>query len=431
MSLRLFSVLHLINCATTGAYDGVIGPEDGCGTFPQEEYKDRLLRTQEAMRKNGLGALFITQEVHHTYLTGMMMEFWQSPTRPFFLVVPAEGQITAVVPNIIGINYARCIATVGKVRTWSSPNPEDDGISLLVEVMKDVLASQTGGPTAIGAELGPEAQLRMPTNDFMRLIPMMMPFGNFVDASQMMYKVRLLKSQAEIDIQTQLCHIQSDALKNIPSVVSVGMTEREACRLAAIELLKAGVDKVAYTSCRSGPAGYDDLVGAASSRKLREGDVLIIDTGSVKDGYMCDFNRNWYVGHEVPDWLAAVQEAVYQALEAGIKAAKVGANTADVFHAMSGLLPGPESAVGRAGHAVGLALTEWPSILPAKAGRNVTLEEGMVFSFEPSLGFGMAGQFLVHEEMVVVRPGGGLLISPRAERQMLLLTKGLDETVDV
>ena len=39
-------------------------------------------------------------EVHHMYFTGVQTEFWNSPTRPYYLVLPADGAITAVVPSI-------------------------------------------------------------------------------------------------------------------------------------------------------------------------------------------------------------------------------------------------------------------------------------------------------------------------------------------
>jgi len=153
--------------------------------------------------------------------------------------------------------------------------------------------------------------------------------------------------------------------------------------------------------------------------------VLIIDTGSMLEGYFCDFNRNWYVGWEAPSELNAVQNAVYSAMDAGIAAAVPGSTTADVFHAMDAKLPGPASTVGRAGHSVGAALTEWPSIMPGAAKNTETLKENMVFAFEPSLGFGGHGQFLVHEEVIVIRKGGAELLSQRGPRSMPLITNGL------
>jgi len=52
-----------------------------------------------------LGALFLTMEAHHMYFTGMNSEFWSSPSRPYYLVIPAEGKITAVVPTITQLLY--------------------------------------------------------------------------------------------------------------------------------------------------------------------------------------------------------------------------------------------------------------------------------------------------------------------------------------
>lgn len=394
--------------------------------FPAEEYAGRLQRAQGMMKTEGVDALFLTMEAHHFYFTGMQSEFWASPTRPYFLVLPAEGQITAIVPSISGILYEDCKHTVGQVLTWPAPRPEDDGVSTLVDVLQGIVPSKQGGHAIIGAELGAELSVRMPVADFLTIKQRIKSSAKIQDASRLLLKLRAMKSPAELAIHTQLCKFQSDALDRVPHILRAGMTEKEACRAARIELMKAGADKTPYMACRSGPGGYTDIVGSATDRKLREGDVLIIDAGSQLDGYMCDFNRNWYVGREVPPELMAVQEALYHALQAGIQAAQPGRNTVDVYQAMADKLPGADGdSVGRAGHSVGIALTEWPSIMPASAGQNVTLEDGMVFALEPALGFGDHGQFLVHEEVMVVRAGGAVLLSQRGPRSMPLISRGL------
>lgn len=156
--------------------------------------------------------------------------------------------------------------------------------------------------------------------------------------------------------------------------------------------------------------------------------MLVIDTGSMIGDYFCDFNRNFFVGEgPMPAELVDTQAVLYQAVEAGIKAAVPGSNTADLFHAMANQLPGPASSVGRFGHGVGLAITEWPSILPASSGVNVTLREGMVFSVEPSASFGSEGRCLVHEEVIVVRKDGGQLLSERAPREIPRISMNISD----
>lgn len=178
-------------------------------------------------------------------------------------------------------------------------------------------------------------------------------------------------------------------------------------------------------ACRSGPGGYDDIIGAPTNRKLQPGDMIVIDMGSTIDGYWCDFNRNFYVGTELPQEMVNLQASLYRAVEAGIAMSRPGKTTADVFNAMLEQLPdsGSCSSVGRFGHAVGLAITEWPSLLHGDANQTVTLEEGMIFALEPSAGLG-DGRLLVHEENVVVRKDGGELLSVRGPLELPLIHPG-------
>ncbi|MEL7140424.1 MAG: aminopeptidase P family N-terminal domain-containing protein, partial [Pseudomonadota bacterium] len=60
--------------------------------FPPEEYASRLARAQALMAEHGLGALLLTTEPEIRYFTGFLTRFWESPTRPWFLVVPAMGR---------------------------------------------------------------------------------------------------------------------------------------------------------------------------------------------------------------------------------------------------------------------------------------------------------------------------------------------------
>jgi Xaa-Pro aminopeptidase len=386
------------------------------GSFQADEYKGRLERVQAMMRREGFGALFLTMEAHHKYFGGIKTEFFESPTRPYYLVIPAQGLMTAVVPGLILPLY-EASPTVGRTLSWSAPQPEDDGISLLVGVLED-LRRNLPDKLVIGAELGPELDQRMPAADFGRLKKVLRARADFKDASMILKRLRVIKSAAEVALVKEACRVNSIGLNNIPNIVKVGMTEREISRLARIELLKNGADRVDYIACRSGAGGYTDIVGAASERRLQEGDVLIIDAGTVVDDYFCDFNRNWYVGISLPREIEETQEALYNVLEAGIRAALPGRGTEDIYNAMVAKMPSAPGNVGRMGHGVGQVITEWPSIM---AGVNVTLEEGMVFALEPGLAFGEGGRFLVHEDDVVIRKGGAELLSSRGPRKMPLI----------
>lgn len=392
--------------------------------FSDAEYERRLSQTQSAMQQEGLGALFLTMEVHHSYFGGVASEFWASPTRPFFLVLPSKGNITAVVPSIGENLYSMSATTIQNIETWSAPNPTDDGVSKLAAVLKKTL--DAAGVEKVGAELGFEMQMRMPVQDFLRLQQELSERASIVDATPLLKKLRSVKSEEEIALQRIVCQAQSRATDRLSHVIKPGMTEKEWCRAARIELMRAGVDRVQYMACRSGAGGYDDIIGASTNRKLQPGDMIVIDMGSTIDGYWCDFNRNYYVGTELPQEIVDLHASLYHAVEAGIAEAQPGKTTADVFNAMLKQLPdtiGSASSVGRFGHGVGLAITEFPSLLPLEANQTVILEEGMILALEPSAGFS-EGRMLVHEENVVVRKGGGELLSVRGPLELPLIDPG-------
>lgn len=146
------------------------------------------------------------------------------------------------------------------------------------------------------------------------------------------------------------------------------------------------------------------MISPPDERALRAGDVLMPDTGTLFDGYFCDFYRNFAIGH-ADDASRRAYDTLWRATEAGYAAARPGASSADLFRAMRAIIvaDGYEAGnVGRFGHALGMQLTEWPS---NTASDETVLEAGMVMTLEPGAAIG-AGRTMVHEENLVVRAGG-------------------------
>ncbi|HEX9584915.1 MAG TPA: aminopeptidase P family N-terminal domain-containing protein, partial [Gammaproteobacteria bacterium] len=63
-----------------------MAPERG---FSREEFEQRTQRAQREMRAQRFDALLLTTEADVRYFTGFHTQFWESPTRPWFTVVPA------------------------------------------------------------------------------------------------------------------------------------------------------------------------------------------------------------------------------------------------------------------------------------------------------------------------------------------------------
>ena len=377
-------------------------PERG---FPPAEFAARTDRAQALMAREGLAGLLLTTEADLRYFSGFHTLFWQSPTRPWFLFVPAAGKPVAIIPEIGADLMHR--TWLDDIRTWSAPAPDDDGISLLTEL----LAPLAGKAARIGVMMGHETHLRMPLADWERLIAGL-PGLRIADATGLVQGLRMVKSPAEIDKIAHICAIGSASFARVPDLVAEGMPLEEVFRAFRREALAQGADDAPYLVGGADRGGYRDVISPPTRKPLQRGDILMLDTGLTWDGYFCDFDRNWAVSH-ADDTARRAYDVLWRATEAGIAAARPGATCRDLFHAMSAVIAEMDASggdIGRLGHGLGMQLTEQPS---HAAFDTTELRENMVLTLEPSLSYG-DGLMMVHEEDIVVTPEGGRLLTARA-----------------
>lgn len=379
--------------------------------FPTAEFEARLNRTQQLMQQQQVDALWLTTEPEFRYFSGFLTQFWQSPTRPWFLIVPAEGKPIAVIPEI----GAAAVAAIWleDIRTWPAPRPNDDGVSLLLATLREMV----GGNGRVAILMGPETHLRMPLADFENVRGALI--GNeveLIDATPIVRQLRLVKSPAETEKIAHICDLVSDSFAELPNLITPGEIEQEIFRKFKIEILRRGADDVPYLVGGAGPNGYDDIISPPTSRAIQPDDILMLDTGAVFDGYFCDFDRNFAVGRPT-DVTRRAYDVLYRATEAGLAAARAGMTAADLFHAMWRELETwnvSGTNVGRMGHGLGMQLTEWPSLTPTD---QTVLQPGMIITLEPGLEV-VPGRMMVHEENIVIRQDGADLLTRRAPQEM-------------
>ncbi|MGI9338113.1 MAG: M24 family metallopeptidase [Gammaproteobacteria bacterium] len=382
--------------------------------FAKAEYAARLAKLQAAMTKRGWDGVLLTTAADICYMTGFLTPFFLSPTRPWFVVVPGRGMPVAVVPQIGAAAMRRCY--VGEVRKWNSPNPQDEGISLLA----DTLAALTKTNGMIGSPLGAETYTRMPMADYDKLQKILHP-RVFVDSADVLWQLRMQKSAAEVAKIRYVAAMMSDSFIALSQTEEGAvMSESQLCRALEIDVLRRGIDGVPYLVAASGGGGYETIMMPPTCRIVGRGEVLMIDVGAVYDGYFCDFCRN-YAASSPPQEAANAHDVLYDSLQAGFAAARPDNTAADVWRAMEGVLSraGFASAKsgGRFGHGIGLQLTEKPSLMPND---NTMLKAGMTLALEPSLTMAN-GLSIVREENIVIGENKTEWLTNPAPRVMLAL----------
>ena len=288
-------------------------PPRGFGT---PEFQKRTATIQAAMAQEGLEGLLVMSEAEVRYFSGFHTPFWQSPTRPWFLFIPAEGAPVAVIPEI-GAALMRT-TWITDIRTWAAPNPADDGVSLL----SDLLAPLAQKGAYLGVMKGHETSFRMPLGDWEHLMARLTGL-KIKDATKIVQAARMVKSEAEIEKLVHICRIGSATFSRLPEIITPDMPLQEAFRAFRTEALAQGADDVPYVVGGSEQGGYGDVISLPSMRPIAKGDVLMIDSGCVWDGYFCDFDRNWAIGR-ADATAQRVYDVLWRATQAGIEAANPG-----------------------------------------------------------------------------------------------------------
>ena len=376
--------------------------------FPEAEYSARVACIQAAMATQGLDALLLTTEPDVRYVTGFLTRFWESPTRPWFVVLPASGDPVAVIPSIgahlMGQGWLR------DIRTWRAPDYGDDGVSLLAETLAELAPKGR-----VGVPDGIETHLRMPLADWAAL-QARLPGHVFTGDGGVMRAAQAIKSEAEIALIRTACGIAGRAFARVPEIAAPGVPLSQVFRRFQMLCLEEGADWVPYLAGGAGQGGYGDVISPATEVPLARGDVLMLDTGLVHQGYFCDYDRNFSLGPAAPE-VARAHVTLIEATRAAFDIARPGATAADLFHAMDRIVTGGAggSDAGRLGHGLGMQLTEGLSLIPAD---HTPLQPGMVLTLEPGIDLA-PGRIMVHEENIVIREGGAEWLSPPAAPQIV------------
>lgn len=365
------------------------------------------------MDEHGLQTLLLTAPADIFYLTGFLTRFWESPARPWFVILPRAGEAVAVIPEIGVDLMSRCAVEV--IRSWPAPDPVDDGVSLLAGTLCDL--TPPGG--AIGTPMGLETHMRMPLADLEKLRGMLFA-RRLTDATAAVQRVREIKSEPEIAKIRAACAIADRAFARVPQIVDASAQLAEVFRRFQMALLEEGADWVSYTAGGAGQGGYGDVISPVEPVPLRRGDVLMLDTGAVKDGYFCDFDRNFSIGAP-SDAVRRGHAALHAATDAVLGQLRPGMLASDAHGLIVEALAreGMRCAGGRQGHGLGVTLTEWPSFTALDS---TPLRAGMVLTIEPGVALG-DGKILVAEENIVLREEGPELLSTRAPAEIQVIAR--------
>jgi len=207
--------------------------------------------------------------------------------------------------------------------------------------------------------------------------------------------VIIKKSPAEIDAMAAAGDILVRTMDLLAGKIRPGVSTRELDS-AAEKFIRSQGATPAFKGYRGFPgsicASPNDMVvhGIPGRFKLSRGDILSVDIGVVKDGWVADAARAFGVG-DISPVAAKLLEVTEASLFAAVEQCRVGNRLGDVSHAVQARVEGDGLSVVRSlvGHGIGRSMHEDPQIPNyGDPGRGPLLEEGMVLAVEPMVNAG-------------------------------------------
>jgi Xaa-Pro dipeptidase len=318
-------------------------------------FENRRKRAQEGMRKKDVAALQVTGRENYYYLTGDVRNVAR-------LFLPQEGEPTIIVFDDEA-QPAKEASGISDVRGWRTP----------VELMRTFFRvvkehGISNGKVGFCVHSNPGFLVYK----FLKSNPRM----HVIESEEVLMPLRYVKDSEELAAMKRAAEAADKGLAAAIQVIKPGVTEIEVAAEAEYAMRKAGAMRYgSSTFVDSGPHSIY-LHGGTTRRKMRNGDLVVVDVHPVVDMYSADCARTVVCGdpsteqRELIETYAGVQESITQDIKPGWKVGQVTSSFTEAFAAKEfgdSWIPGPV-------HGVGLEFEEWPH--PSHYFGHVHLEMG-------------------------------------------------------
>jgi Xaa-Pro aminopeptidase len=378
----------------------------------------RVEQLQPQLRAAGVDVAVVRMAENVLFVSG---HFVQMPGAGF-VVVPAEGEATLLVPEYEAPEAAEvwdgALETFPVIR-----NDRPAALDVVRERLRALAARQANGG-AVGYEgssetLAPPAQagessaVALPTR---RLLEEAFGGAEPSDITELLEATKAVKTERELEKLEIANEIAGFGMLAFKQEARAGRTEVEiaAAVETAIEVEGHGYRGArvvrGYATVYSGPDLTDGWQYFRSRpRRVEPGELVMLELGTVVDGFWADHTRTVVAGRASSEQRAAY-EAVRAAAAAAFAAAVPG-TTGGVVDATSRSTcasAGFEQFPHHTGHGVGFRLHESrPQLVPGGAHE---LRENMVIVTEPGIYLTELEGGIRYEDAGVVRPGGARLL---------------------
>lgn len=279
--------------------------------FEPAEYHQRVARVQALLRARGVDALIAFQPESVTWLTGF---FTRGYSTFQFALVPAVGE-----PGVLCRDVARyyldttCVYTDNA--TWSDG---DDRFAVAAAFLRRRLGTK--------ARIALEMSAWQLNAERWEKLKAAFPDHEFVDAGDLVSRLRFVKSPAEIDYQRRAARAAEAGMAAAVATARAGVSERIVAAEIVAAMIRAGSDHPGPGPLSSGERAFH-LHGGFTDRVLETGDTLQCECTPAVRHYHARFMRTIKIGTATDaerrklETIIAIQDAALAEVRPGVSAA--------------------------------------------------------------------------------------------------------------
>lgn len=237
--------------------------------------------------------------------------------------------------------------------------------------------------------------------------------AKMVPISGVIEKLRLVKTDEELQILKEAAAIADQAFEHIIKVIKPGINELEVSNELEFFMRRKGATSSSFDTIVASGLRSALPHGVASDKVIKAGDLVTLDFGAYYKGYCSDITRTVGVG-DISDQLKNIYDIVLQAQLLGMNGIKAGmtGKQADAMTRDYITAKGYGEYFGHStGHGIGLDIHEGPA-LSIKS--DTILEPGMVVTVEPGIYVEGVGGVRIEDDIVITKDGNiALTNSPK------------------
>lgn len=336
------------------------------------EYQCRIDRAQAYMQQQGIGALYINAGTNMSYFSGTQ---WYASERLVGAILPATGDLCYIAPHFEISTLEEFMEIKGRVHGW---HEHESPYQTVLDVLKTL-------------DIAPDAPLAIDESTAFFIadgIRLLKPELTLINGKEVTAHCRMHKSDNEIALMQRAMDMTLAVHQATATILTPGISTTEVEQFINQAHQKVGASGSYFCIVLFGEAtAYPH--GVKDPQILKQGDMVLMDTGCKLQGYLSDITRTYVYGTPT-ERQRQVWNSEHKSQAAAFAAAQIGIPAEQVDQAARSSLQedgyGPDYTIPglphRTGHGIGMDIHEWPYLV---GGNTLPLAEGMCFSNEPML----------------------------------------------